>query len=244
MKTKMKVLLLLVMMAIGITFTSCDSDDPSNAAVIDMKMKAKTSANNVAGRSAVENVTFNEVLLGVSELELETIQEDELEELEGEDEEEEVEFEGRFVVDLLNGTSTPDFGVSSIVPGVYDEIELELSPIVEDQYSVFVSFSYMDANNETINVEYSNANELEFEIEDDNGFVLEAGVTHQMLVVLDLDLLFSSIDLSNASVDNDGVIRINAQSNAAIASQIDNALYEVFEAGEDTDDDGDLEDED
>jgi hypothetical protein len=105
-----------------------------------------------------------------------------------------------------------------------------------------VAFEFTNANDEAITVEYSNSDELEFEIENDSGFNLEAGVTNQILVMFDLDALFAGVDLNAATADNDGVVRINRSSNADQASAIDANLDQILDAGEDDDDDGDIDD--
>jgi hypothetical protein len=73
------------------------------------------------------------VLLGVTELEFETsdaaLQDDD-----------DIDFESRYVVDLINGTSTPDFGIADIKPGVYEEIEFEVAGLLDDGASVFIAF--------------------------------------------------------------------------------------------------------
>ena len=85
-------------------------------------------------------LVFSEILIGVTELEFETLEEDQREEeddaydgdhRDGEMENEEIEFEGEFVVDLIHGTSTPDFGIADILPGLYEEMEIEIGPVLE-----------------------------------------------------------------------------------------------------------------
>lgn len=244
MKTIIKNSLLALMMVFGLFFQSCNSDtDPSAEAVVELNMKAQTTQSTLAsGRSINSGFVFTEVLLGVSELEFETLEENEREDEEGEDENEEIEYEGEFIVDLLTGTSSPDFGMADLAPGIYEEIEMEMEPFIDGQHSVFIAFNYTNANNEVINVEYTFDEEIEFEIEDENGFQLDGGVANQMLIVFNLDALFAGIDLSNATADDDGVIRINSTSNSEIAALIESNLDQTFEAGEDDDDDGEFDD--
>ena len=60
------------------------------------------------------------------------------------------------------------------------------------------------------------------------------------MVLLDLDVLLSSVDLSTAEADDDGVIRVNDSSNSKLALQILSRLEDSCEAGEDADDDDDI----
>jgi hypothetical protein len=209
--------------------------DP-DLAQVKLEMKAQTNQSTINSRIMNTGLVFNEVLLGVTELEFELLNE--------ENDDDDIEFEGQFIVDLINGTSTPDFGIANIAPGIYEEIELEMDPILDGGLSIIVSFEFTNDNNEAVIVEYGNSDELEFEIENDYGFNLEAGVTNQILVMFDLDALFAGIDLNAATADNDGIVRINKSSNANLAADIDSNLDQILDAGKDDDDDGDIDDDD
>ena len=244
---QIKTTAIALLMVLGIVLQSCsDSDDPSTTRV-DLAMRATTQLSSFnAGRTQNSGLEFQEVLIGVTELEFETLEEKALEDSgeydDGEDDSEEIEFEGNFVVDLINGTSTPDFGVSTILPGVYEEIEIEMEPILDGGNTMFVAFEFTPDGGTATRVEYSNSDDLEFEIERDAGFTLDEGSLNKILVLFDLDALFNGVDLNAAEADNDGVIRINENSNASLAQAIENNLDEVLEAGEDDDDDGDFDD--
>lgn len=232
---------------LGIMLGGCDDGDAPGVANVSLKMKASTSLSKTSssGRSMATGLVFSQVLIGVTELEFETL-EDQLEEENeangGEDnhggtEDEEIEFEGNFVVDLIHGTSTPDFGVAEILPGLYEEIEVEISPILEGGKSVIIAFEIPRQDADALRVEYSYSGELEIEIERDAGFHFDGGSLHQMLVLFNLDLLFGNIDFSQAVADADGIIRIHAASNADLASLIMANFHAAFEAGEDHDGD-------
>lgn len=245
---KLRVLLMLI---VGSLWIGGCSDDESTAEGIKLQMKAVTSLSTINGRTSATGLEFSQILLGVRELEFETMDEDDMEDAaddidgdndDGEDDNEEVEFEGSFVVDLINGTSTPDFGLASVQPGIYEEIEIEMGPILENDNSIFIAFSYIpDGGGSAVQVEFSSQEEIEFEIEDEtNGFQLDANTLTNMLVLLDLDALFSGIDLSTAVADEDGVVRINDSSNSGITQQILSNLEDACNAGEDDDNDDDI----
>lgn len=250
---QMKTTLYAFVILMGLTgaLVSCSDQAPPAAANVNLQMKATTTLSkiNASGRSLGTGLLFQEVLLGVTELEFETQEENQSEEdhdavdgkdQNGEDENEEIEFKGNFVVDLIRGTSTPDFGVADILPGVYEEIEIELGPVMENGNSIFIAFELPRAGEESVKIEYSSSAEFEIEIEREAGFQLEGGNLNQVLVLLDLDALFSGIDFTNAVIDADGVIRINESSNANLAALIETHLGNVLEAGEDADDDGEI----
>lgn len=239
MKTTVFAFLIALCMILG----GCTEGDAPAAARVQLEMKASTSVSKISssGRSMASGLVFREILVGVTELEFETVEEDQREEEDdahdGEREDEDIEFEGQFVVDLIHGTSNPDFGIAEIVPGLYEEMEIEIGPVLDGGKSVLIAFEIPRQDADPLKFEYSYSGELEIEIERDAGFHLDGGSLNQMLVLFDLDLLFGNIDFSQAVADADGVIRIHSASNADLASLIAANFHAVFEAGEDHDGD-------
>jgi len=156
----------------------------------------------------------------------------------------EIEYEGNFIVDLIAGTSTPDLGITNGLPGTYKELEVELEPILEGGYSVFIVLTYQPEGSDPIVVEFSTNRAIEIEIEREKGFTIEAGMLNQVLVMLDLDKLLEGLNLSEAQVDEDGIIRINRNSNPDLESFIWNKLRMAIDAGDDDDRDDEFDDED
>jgi len=141
MKNKLQKTLAVLSMGITILFGSC-SDDPSTSnAEIKVKMIVKSTEGIInGGRVRSSGLEFNQVILGVTEFEFETSEENQQEEIrddqdgengDGELESEKLEYTGEFVVDLIAGTSTPDFGVAQVLPGTYQEVEITLEPILD-----------------------------------------------------------------------------------------------------------------
>lgn len=252
MKQAKKITISILIVAFMAFLSSCNSDnDEPSLSRVQLEMKATTSLSTIAtsGRMMSTGLIFDEVLVGVTELEFETLEENEAEQEsddldgddgDGEDENDEVEYKGNFTVDLLNGTVIPDFGIADVVPGIYEEIEIEMGPVLESGNSIFVAFRYPTGNGDTLNVEFSTAEEFEMEIEDESGFQLDGGSVHQMIVQFDLDALFRNIDLSQAVADGDGIIRINSSSNSDISDLIEANLENALEAGEDKDGDDEI----
>lgn len=246
----MKMRMLLILIVGSLWVGGCSNDDPA-AEGVKLKMKAVTTLSEINGRTSATGLVFSEILLGVRELEFESLEEDDLEDSnddsdgeddDGEDDNEEIEFKGSYIVDLVNGTSTPDFGLADVQPGIYEEIEIELGPILPNNNSVFIVFTYTpDGGGSPVQVEFSTQEEFEFEIEDETtGYQLDANALTNLLVLLDLDALFAGIDLSEAEADDDGVVRINDSSNSGITQQILSNFEDSCDAGEDRDDDDDI----
>jgi hypothetical protein len=228
------IMLMLVMILAG-----CGENvDPSKA---DLKivMKATTESGTLSpgGRVAEANLEFTEARIGITEIEFEAEGESDDYDDEGEYEYEfEIEFEGQFEVDLLAGTSDPDFGIADLMPGKYTEIEVEMGPVMDDGNSLFIAFNYQKDGEDPISVEISTKRALEFEIEKYSGIDLDGNTLNQILILFDLDKILAGVDLSMAEV-NDGVIRINDTTNTSFAATILKNFYDSCDAGED--DDGD-----
>lgn len=218
---------------------SCSEDPAVEGVGFKMKATTTSSAINPGGREMNSAYTFQEARVGVREVEFENDNDDD-----SGDDDFEIEFEGRYVVDLIAGTSTPDFGISSIDPGLYNEVEIELGAFLEDGNTMFVSFTYQPDAGDPIPVEFSTKALLEIEIEYGNGFTMQPDVLSNVLVLINLDKLLTSVDLSQANVDEDGVIRINDTSNTNLSQQIKSNFDDACEAGEDDDDDDEFDDDD
>lgn len=252
MKKLLKTVVVTLFIGLAVIMQSCNNNDPGLSDIrLEMKATTALSTINSSGRVMNSGLVFTDVVIGVTEIEFETFEEDEAEDNgdvedndgDGEDDNEEVEYEGEFVVDLIAGTSTPDFGEATIAPGIYEEMEIELSPILDGGLSMFVAFDYTpDGAVDAIRYEYSTSAEMEFEIEPEGGFILDEGALNQMLVLIDLDAMFANIDLNTATADVDGVVRINNSSNTDLANQIAVNLADVMEGGEDEDGDGEIDD--
>lgn len=242
----------------------CSNDGPAMEGV-HLNMKAVTSLFTIpSGRIQELDLAFEQVLIGVTKVEFETSEEDDHENMEGNsggddgnhdgnddgddgnhdgdddgnhdaDDDNEAEFKGPFVVDLIAGTSTPDFGFADVSPGHYDEIEIKLGPVLDNQNSVFIVFTYKPDGVNITTVEFSTQKRIEFEIDEPGGYELDANTLTNILVLVDLDALFANIDLSGADVDQDGVIRINDTSNSKITANILSMFDKSCHAGEDND---------
>ncbi len=256
-----------MLLAFAVLVTSCNDNNDTSLANIKVEMKATTTLSSIhpGGRVMASDFVYTEALVGVTKIELESLEESQMEDSgykdddDGDDHDDdgyddhdddgyddhddEIEFEGKFVVDLLRSTSTPDFGAANIVPGVYEEIEIDLNPIMDGGLTMFVAFYYTPSGAaDPVNYEYSNNYKLEYELEDYNGIEVNGEILNQILVIFDLDALFAGVDLDGATADADGVVRINDSSNSDLAKQIASNLKSVMEAGEDHDDDGEFDD--
>ncbi len=263
MSNKLKVIALMGMvMLLG---SCGESVDPTTSNInLEMRATTELSTINANARVASTGIEFTKVLIGVTEIELKLMDGDSDMENDdsGNDDsdsdhsnddsddksydhkdrsdkhnsdENEIEFEGQFVVDLLNGTSNPEFGITDIEPGIYKELEVKISPIMDDGNSIFIQLIYQPNGMDSVIVEYSSNKEIKFEIENHSGMQFDGNAINQILVLFDLDELFAGVDLSMANKDSDGVIRINNNSNSDLATTLWQNIDDAFDAGEDHD---------
>lgn len=251
MKKQIKLILLGLILTVGILFQGCGNEPGLSKVNLEMKATSSLSTINPSGRLQNTGVVFTEAYIGVTEIEFETLEEEategsgNMEDLDGdgEDDNEKIEFEGNFRVDLLTGISSPDFGEADLAAGIYEELEFEMEPILDGDVTIFVAFDYTpDGATEATRFEYSNSQEMEYELENETGFTLDEGSINQILVVVDLDAMFAGIDFNLATADMDGIVRINENSNSGIASTIEQNLKDFMDGGEDEDGDGEIDD--
>jgi len=269
MKNQMKNLLMASIVIMALMLGSCGEDVDPTKADVRLEMKATTQLNtiNTSARVAESGVEFTDFLIGVTEIEFEGLEgsnsDDDhsgnddsgndsnddsghgSDDDDGHHEDEyEIEFEGQFIVNLLTGTSDPDFGIADVIPGVYKEIKLKMRPILDDGNSVFVRFNYTPDGQDQVTVEFSTNKEIEFELEKHSGIQLDGNSLNQVLILFDLDKLLANVDLSILDKDEDGVIRINGSSNSSVTAAILSNFHQSCEAGEDDDHDDKFDDDD
>jgi hypothetical protein len=224
----------------GLLLTSCDSDDmdmsSGNLNVQFTAVSAAAGVNN--GRMLNDALSYDRVLIGLTEIELEMEGEDDDSD-DDDDSSEELEYEGNYTVDLLAGTSSPSLNTVNIEPGTYSEIEIEFEDILEGDYSVVMDLVYAPNGGSGTPVEFRSEEDYELELEDD--ITINAGDVQNLILTLDLDQVFNGIDFSQADV-TDGTIRIDEEHNTALLDAIENNIENALDSDSDDDDDDDDDD--
>lgn len=282
---KLNRLKIAIFLSIMLLIMSCGENvDPTQGDVkLVMKAITTTSTINSGARVAESGVEFTSAMIGVTEIELESLEgssdddhssgnsdddedddssdddgDDDSSDDDGDDDssdddssndsgnhhdgEFEIEYEGQFIVDLIAGTSDPDFGIADLFPGTYEEIKVKLSPIMDDGNSLFIAFNYQPASGDPVKVEISSKQELKFKVENHAGISVEGNSLSEILILFNLDDVLAGIDFSQADVDEDGVIRINDSSNAAFAASLLSNFVKSCKSGEDDDHDHEFDD--
>jgi hypothetical protein len=202
---------LMMAAAVLVSMTACKKDEnPTNATGYSLSMRAgsapRTSAWNIVEARAV----LHEI------------------ELESDDDNggngSEIDIEGTFNIDLLTGVSNPPLPTVTIPAGVYNELEVQIGHDDDDDDDnntagqvVFFLKGTGPANGSTVPFEVSVTQAFELEIlDDDAGIFLPEGDIKNLTIWVDVLNAMSTLDLSSATADADGVIRISETKNSSL----------------------------
>ena len=171
-----------------------------------------------------------------------------------------IEFNGPFVVDLLNPSAVSGLEEIELPTGQYCRIELVLKKLEEGNLPSGVSASDPMVGR-SILMEGARADETPFEVTTEldeefkleneiTGFSIEASTAVKVLfIAFDLDQWFSGVDLSGPSIEvsTDGsgnpIILINDEKNEETQERIEDNIKFSADLFEDKDDDEDLDSE-
>jgi hypothetical protein len=189
------------------------------------------------GVEAVSPYTFTEALMGIKEIEIKRKEEHLHDTLVPRDtiNKSRYDFKGKYLVNLLTGITTPDFGLAGFVPGTYNKFESETARVIDGTKSFSVKGSFTDPAAKVYNFNFTTKGEFEFEFESDSGFVLTEGKVLEMLININLPLMFKNVDFSKGTVDAASVIVINESTNTEIFKRVKNNIKAIAEMHEDKD---------
>jgi len=212
---------------------SCSNDDPSTKSTFSIQqkqlLKKSSVVNKTVGSTIIGTFSFSKVLVGVSKIEFENESE-----MNDDESEKEIEYEGAYEFDVLNGTSSPSILPVDIQPGVYTELEFEVATVLSSGNSIEISGSFNDGIND-YSFEFTSTINEEYEIENENGINLNVNETASFVLFMDLESLFNGVDFSTLTMEADNIIRINSNSNVETASLIEYNLNNIMDF-EDEDD--------
>ena len=239
-------ILTAIVLGVLVFFTACEQDENAQKTGDAQLAISFRAVQKAATLKASDTLVFDSAMVGLSELEMEGEQETE-NDYGTVSTETEYEFEGAFQIDLLAGTKLSE--LMTIQPGTYNELKAEISSILDDGHSVYIEAQYTDSQDTTHPVVFYTDEDIEFEVENEDGIQVNDQEIKELIVRIDLNALFNSIDLSKAEKDESGTILINEDHNEDMSEMIVEYLDEhsEFEEGEnddDEDDDGDDDEED
>lgn len=214
--------LALILLIVGCASTLSD-------AVVNLKIIAPTQSTEIGNALTIDGIEFLKAKVVIQEIEFKLAQN-----CNQDDNELEVDYEGPYVVNLLNGSSTPDLGQIDLNPGPYCEIEFEIEAYeIDNDDNESLTFLIQDSemNNLSLLIEGLSPESIpftlrfeedeEFELESTNalGFELKAGTANELLLALDIRSLFNNITFTTL-IQNGGEIEISKDSNEDAYDQI------------------------
>ena len=190
----------------------------------------------------LENPIFDEAKLVIEKIELKKLEiEENMEESEDLDE---YDFQGPYLIDLLAGTSEPEIPLAEIEPGMYAKAEAEITYFEDYGFSLYLHGHLDQSNGEEpqVEFEYTYAQSEDFKIENPDGFEITADMINNVWVLIDLNALLTGVDFNEATMDKNGVIQLNKDSNRDLADIIESNLEAASELGLDEDANGEIDD--
>ena len=164
----------------------------------------------------------------------------------------EFDFDGPFVVDLLNNTSTPDTETVQLVDDTYCKVKLKLAKLEIDEVPFGIDSSDpivessviiqgMRSDNTVFTVLIKQDDEFKIENEQD-GFVVDSDTgANQFFIAFDLALWFDLVDMDGATIDG-GQITIDEGNNTSLYEQIVDNIKTSAKLFEDINENGSLDD--
>ncbi|MDF1570224.1 MAG: hypothetical protein P1P82_01235 [Bacteroidales bacterium] len=148
-------------------------------------------------------------------------------------------FYGPYMVNLIEGTSSPIIEIVEVEPGIYNSIEAFMGNGKGDSVSFYLSGTAIN-NLQSNRFEFKYSYGSVFKLENPSGFEIIEHQTNVIWVKIDLNNLIEVGILENAEKDNDGIIRINKESNAELIDSIIQNLNAYSELGYDMNMDGEI----
>ncbi|MBS3775546.1 MAG: hypothetical protein KGY70_10185 [Bacteroidales bacterium] len=227
-------ILLATALSLLVMFTACNEDEETGNNQVTLKFQAVHVADML--KATNNTLEFDSAMVGIREIEIESDDDDDG------TEEREYEFEGPYQLNLLTGTTLSE--IIAIEPGIYHELEAEIEPVPEDGHSVYIEARYTNADGKVFPVVFHTTESIDFEVENEQGIQINDQDIKNLLIRIDLNALFGSIDLDGAYIDDSGTILINENYNENLADQLEDYLDDHSEFEEDDDDDDDDNDDD
>jgi|JI10StandDraft_1071094.scaffolds.fasta_scaffold236414_2 hypothetical protein len=231
---------------------ACSSLGGSGAGdtLVQLKVSSDPSSTTIGNALTVANVEYTVAKVVVSEIEFELAQNCELEN----EEAGELNYEGPFVVNLLNQKAIPSFDEIKLTDQKYCKFKFKLDQLESDEIpsgvsssdpivdlSVYIEGIYNSATPFIVKLDRNE--EFELDSETSAGFSLTSGKLNTVFLVFDLSKLFEGIDLSTLTQDA-GVIYIDKDNNDDAFDTLKDNLKAFSKLQKDSNEDDSLDDND
>lgn len=226
-----------LVVVMGATFFFACNNDEVGTNQDNAVIKLSAVYSNSAAQRTANDIVIDSFVLNVEEIELEVADEAETEGPFVSD----VELQGPFVVDLIEGNNgiEQELAGANLPDGNYEEIEFEINKNKDDSSEMYEKSFVVSGTINGVPFKFWHEDDLEIEMEFEDGLVtLQEGTSTLINLQFDLNNLFTLVDLSTASDQNEnGVIEINPlddDGNKQLADNLMNAIDDVIDAFEDS----------
>ena len=223
--------------------------------LVNLKVSSDPSYTTIGNALNADNIEYTVAKVVVSEIEFEQGVDCSIDDDVVDEQEIEFEYEGPFVVNLLNQKAIPSFDQIKIEKATYCKFKFKLDKLEDDEvtegvsvsdnivdYSVYIEGTY-DYSTPFI-VKFDQDEEFEMESESIEGLNFTNGELNTIFLVFDLSKLFEGIaDLSTLD-DVDGVVYIDKDNNQDEYDLIKENLKKFSKLQKDSDDNDELDDDD
>jgi len=220
MKTTLKLLSILLVLT---ALSSCKKDKNQTAEANFTVKEKNTSAKSLNKLPSPISFDFTRAVVGVKKVKFER-------EVNGDDQD--YKYKGNYSFDILTGTSTPPLPTVEIEPGVYHKLKVKFDNVLPTGNTLEVEGT-ATVGGVDFKFEFTSKDDSEYEVENPKGLPVNPGDAVSFVLQIDLKSLFSGVDFTTASVDADGVIRINENSNPNLQDLIEENFDNVMDFDED-----------
>jgi hypothetical protein len=219
-KMNFRILGLAVILAAGVSFTSCEKDESQTEPTVGLKFNTVTSSVSLKSTQARE-LSFTSGFITLREVQFQ---------IETDNDSVEVDFniELNTKIDFATGETDPDISYAEIPAGTYNEMEVEIELQDEgDSPAMVLNGTYVDADGVSHDVRFEFNSGETFEVEKEGTITFATNASALAQVTFDPTAWFADVEneqLSNATKDNEGVIAISETQNANIFDVVADGL--------------------
>ncbi|MDN5202771.1 hypothetical protein QQ008_15385 [Fulvivirgaceae bacterium BMA10] len=211
MKQSIKTIALVLFASISAFLTSCDNDETSSP-MVQLKFNTINSTKSIpTGRVTTNSLTFTEGYIKIREIQFEA---------ETDTDSVEVNIEQTVVIDFATGATTPDLSGLTFPMGTYEEVEVEIELLDENnQPSVVIDGTFVDRNEVSHAIRFEFNSGETFEVEKEGRIVFGESETVLAQVTFDPGVWFlgvTSEHLEAATKNSSDVIVISTTQNVNI----------------------------
>jgi hypothetical protein len=211
----------IMLVVIFLFMVSCTGEEFEGPTGVKLTLKARTML-----KSASDTVKIHEALIGVSKIDFRP------EDYDTKSGPEKIVYNGPYVVDLLNGHTTPEIKWVFVEPGVYREVKISSTGNLRGGHSIIVRGTVKPAGvNKEVPFEFSTETEHDIIVRSKQGIVVKKGDISELMIIFELAGLFQGVDLAAVETNNRGVLMFNDDTGSGIIAGLKEKLENLSSFG-------------